>query len=189
MADDERITALLSQAAGGDEEAFARVAAWAYDDLERLARARVRRANAPRSDARTLEPAELVNETFLRLIDNPVGFENRRHFLAFASRLMLNALVDYDRRRAAAKRGGDRVRVTLAALGGQPTGSTVGITAFREALAALEGHDRRKADVVRLRVLWGFEVAEIARLLEVSVPTIGRDWQFARLWLEDRLGL
>lgn len=186
----DEITLWLGRAAAGDDEARERVAAWAYRDLEQLAERRLRRAYGARAAALTLEPAALVNETFLRLLESPVGFENRRHFLAFASRVMLSALVDYQRGRGARKRGGDRVRVTLSGLADERAAAPeVGPAAFATALAELEALDARKADVVRLRVLWGAGNAEAARLLEVSVPTVERDWRFARSWLADRLGV
>lgn len=186
MADE--ITLWLGRAAAGDEEATARVAAWAYRDLERLAERRLRRAYGARAGALTLEPAALVNETFLRMLATPPGFENRRHYLAFAGRVMLSALVDYQRERGARKRGGDRVRVTLSGI--EPAGSGgAGIDPLdlARALDELEALDARKAEVVRLRLLWGGTSEEIAKLLEVSVPTVERDWRFARSWLADRL--
>jgi RNA polymerase sigma factor (TIGR02999 family) len=184
----DEITLWLGRAAAGDDEAQERVAAWAYGDLERLAARRLRRAYGARAAALTLEPAALVNETFLRLLESPVGFDNRRHFLAFASRVMLSALVDYQRGRSARKRGGDRVRVTLSGLVEDRMADAGIVPAdFAKALAELETLDARKADVVRLRVLWGAASAETARLLEISIPTVERDWRFARSWLADRL--
>jgi len=182
------ITQLLQEAADGDGEAFGRVVAWAYADLERLAASRLRRRYGRRAGTPTLEPAALVNETFLRLLERPSAFANRRHFFALASRAMLDALIDYERRRLADKRGGDWVRVTLSGLPSPAAPTTAELAALREALEQLEELDSRKADVVRLRVLWGFDVARVAQLLEVSEPTIARDWRFARVWLAGRLG-
>ena len=185
----EDITLLLGQAAAGDESARERIAAWAYADLERLAARRMRRAFGAGAGALTLEPAALVNETFLRLLESPVGFENRRHFLAFAGQVMLSALVDYQRRRGARKRGGGMVRVTLSALAAGAAEPVVEPADFAAALAELAALDARKAEVVSLRVVWGADNAEAARLLEVSVPTVERDWRFARVWLAERLDL
>lgn len=168
---------------------------WAYDDLERLAARRLRRQYRQRSGSPTLEPGALVNETFLKLLERPTGFAGRRHFLAFASKVMLDTLIDYERRRFADKRGGTRLRVTLSLVedgdlfGDGRQESLDDILAFREVLARLETLDRRKADVVRLRVLWGLDVVEVARLLDVSEPTVVRDWRFARAWLSERLSL
>ena len=183
---DADITRLLRLAADGDGRALDEVAAWAYADLERLAASRMRRRYRGRVGDATLEPAALVNETFVRLLEHPVGFESRGHFLAFASRVMLSALADYERRRRARKRGGDRARITLTGL--VDPNEEVRLGHFEEALQQLQALDPRKADVVRLRVLWGATLGEAARLLEVSVPTVERDWRFARLWLADRLG-
>jgi len=182
------ITRLLGRAAEGDGAAFERVAAWAYAELERLPERRMRRQYGGRLEGLTLEPAALVNETFLRLLEKPVGFANRRHFLAFASRVMLGALADYERRRRAGKRGGDRLRVTLTGLA-EAAPPDVRLTDFEAALGELEALDARKAEIVKLRVLWGASNADAARLLEVSVPTVERDWRFSRLWLGERLGV
>jgi len=186
---DHEITRLLSLAAEGDDGAFGQVAAWAYAELERLAARRMRRHYGGRLDGLTLEPAALVNETFLRLLENPSGFANRRHFLAFASRVMLGALVDYERRRRADKRGGDRLRVTLTGLSAAAEPPDIRLSDLEAALADLEGLDPRKAEIVKLRVLWGASNADAARLLEVSASTVERDWRFARLWLGERLGI
>jgi RNA polymerase sigma factor (TIGR02999 family) len=184
---DHDITRLLGRAAAGDEGAFEEVAAWAYAELERLADRRMRRQYRGRLDGLTLEPAALVNETFLRLLEKPTGFANRRHFLAFASRLMLGALADYERRRRAGKRGGERLRVTLSGLTAAAGPPDVRLTDLEAALGELEALDPRKAEIVKLRVLWGASNADAARVLEVSVPTVERDWRFSRLWLGERL--
>lgn len=185
----EDITRLLRLAADGDTEAFAQVAAWAYVDLERLAASRMRRAFGGRSRGLTLEPAALVNETFLRLLETPTGFDNRRHFFAFASQVMIGALVDYQRRRGAQKRGAGLVRVTLAGLAEGAADPAVEASDLATALDELQELDPRKADVVRLRVLWGADLGEAARFLEVSEKTVQRDWRFARNWLAERLAI
>jgi RNA polymerase sigma factor (TIGR02999 family) len=138
----------------------------------------------------TLEPAALVNETFLKLLQQPTRFHNRRHLLGFASTVMLRVLVDYRRERGAKKRGGDALRVTLSgisadALGG---GDEVDALDFQRALERLEGLDPRKAEIVKLRLFWGYEMTEIASLVEVSLATVERDWRFARTWLAAALG-
>lgn len=184
---EEPVTRWLQEAAAGDQDAAARVAAWAYGELERLAAQRLRR-ELGRTDL-TLEPAALVNETFLKLLRHPTVFENRRHFFAFVGKVMLRVLIDYRRSRGADKRGGDRVRVTLTdvPLGEAP--SPIDVLALDEAMERLEGLDPRKAEVARMRVLWGLSMDEIAEVLEVSEPTVRRDWRFARTWLAEVLGL
>jgi RNA polymerase sigma factor (TIGR02999 family) len=184
---DDPVTLWLQRSAEGDQEALERLAAWASGVLEDLAARRMRRHLGTRSSGLTLEPSALVNETFLKLLDQPLGFENRRHFLAFANKVMLRVLIDYQRQRGAAKRGGDAVRVTISGLSAESPGKSIDFLAFEQALERLEQADPRKAEVVKLRTMWGFEIAAIAELLEVSVPTVQRDWRFAKAWLAEEL--
>jgi RNA polymerase sigma factor (TIGR02999 family) len=183
------VTRWLQQAAAGDAEAEERIAAWAYAELERLAQARLR-LRFGRRDV-TLEPAALVNETFLKLLRQPAVFENRRHFFAFVSKVMLRVLIDYQRSRRARKRHGDGARVTLSLAdlsGAGEAAVSLDVLAFDQALGRLEALDERKAEVVRLRVLWGLSMHEVAAVLEVSEPTVRRDWRFARTWLAEAVG-
>ena len=185
--EEEPVTRWLQAAAAGDAEAAERVAAWAYGELERLAAQRLRREFG-RTDV-TLEPAALVSETFLRLLRNPTVFENRRHFFAFVSKVMLRVLIDYQRARGAEKRGADRVRVTLAGVRGGDEAIPIDVLALDQALGRLEASAPRKAEVARMRVLWELSMDEIAEVLEISEPTVRRDWRFARTWLAEVLGL
>lgn len=185
--DDEPVTSWLQAAAQGDREAEERAAAWAYGELERLAAQRLRRAFGG-ADV-TLEPAALVNETFLKVLESPVAFANRRHLFAFLGTVMMRVLIDYQRSRSAGKRGGDAVRIGLTGVHlGEPAAG-IDLLAFEEALERLEALDARKAEVVRMRVLWGLSTREIAPILEVSEPTARRDWRFARTWLAEVLEL
>ncbi len=180
-----QVTELLRAAAGGDATAHERVVEWAYAELEKLAAARLRRRY--RGGTPTLEPAALVNETFLRMLPDELDFQNRRHLLAFAGTVMLRVLVDYQRERGAKKRGGDVVKVTLTGLGHARSSSGVDMLDFQNALDRLQEMDSRKAEVVRLRLLWGCEMSEVAELLQTSLSTVERDWRFARSWLADAL--
>jgi RNA polymerase sigma factor (TIGR02999 family) len=183
------ITQLLQEAADGREGALDDVMSVVYSDLERLARKHMRREFGSGFDALTLEPAALVNETFLKLIQQRKKFENSGQFFAIATRLMLRALVDYHRSRDAKKRAGGHVRVTLTGVAANASFEpTTTIPALVEALEKLEALDERKAEVVKLRVIWGFELAEIAEILKVSTPTVKRDWRFSRTWLAAALG-
>jgi RNA polymerase sigma factor (TIGR02999 family) len=179
------VTVWLSQAAEGDEHAAERVASWAYAELEQLAARRLRR-EFPSGDI-TLEPAALVNETFLKLLENPVVFANRRHFFAFVSKVMLRVLIDYRRARIADKRGGGDLKLTLGGVDPAEAADPVDVLALSQALEKLESLDPRKAEVTRLRMLWGMELAEIAQVLGVAEPTVRRDWRFARTWLAEEL--
>ena len=178
------ITQLLRRAAGGEEGAFEDVVARVYDELERVAAARMRRSFGHDLPGVTLEPAALVNDTILKLIEHPRDFENRRHFYAYATKVMLRVLIDYQRRRSAEKRGGDRIRITLSDLTpGSKEPTAAGAAELAECLERLAAVDPRKADVVKLRVFWGLGMQEIAETLSSSIATVERDWRFARRWL------
>lgn len=183
METEHDITLLLTRAADGEPEAVDELYRRVAGELEQVAAARLRARYGPDLAGATLEPAALVNETILKLLSRPRAFENRRHFYAFTSKAMLRVLLNYERDKRAAKRGGEQVRLTLGAL--EREGAPPGTSAFELAdlLDRLEELDPRKAEVVRLRVLWGLENAEIAQVLEVSVATVERDWRFARTWL------
>jgi RNA polymerase sigma-70 factor (ECF subfamily) len=182
------ITVLLRRAADGDPDAFAGAVAAAYSDLERMARKQLRKAYGQRADDATLEPPALVHETFLKLKEQRVPFENRAQFFAIASRAMVRALVDYQRARGSRKRGGQDVRVSLSGLADAESSTLTTLTAFAQAMERLEDLDRQKSEVVKLKVLWGFGTKEIASILDVSVSTVERHWRFARAWLADELG-
>ncbi|HSL84350.1 MAG TPA: ECF-type sigma factor [Thermoanaerobaculia bacterium] len=184
---DPRITRLLARAAEGDTDACGEVARWAYEHLERLAERRLRQRYGAHLGGVTLEPAAVVNETFLKLLWKPAGFNDRKHFLAFASKVMLRVLIDYDRRRRAEKRGGAAITVTLSAAGPAAAPTPYTVAALGQALEVLDELDERKAAVAKLRLLWGLENAEIARAVEASVATVERDWRFVRSWLAVRL--
>ena len=185
---DLELTQLLQLAADGNDEAMEQVMQQVYADLRRIAHRRMHDKYGGNYRDRTLEPTALVHETFLRLREQRGNFRNRRHFFAIATRTMMRALIDYQRSRLAEKRGGDLVRVTLSRFQGPGSASdAVDMAAFSQALDQLADLDARKADVVRLYVLWGFEMTEIAEMLEVTVRTIERDWKFSRIWVADRL--
>jgi RNA polymerase sigma factor (TIGR02999 family) len=181
------ITLLLERAAGGDESAHDALVRRVYGDLEKVAARRLRERFGADVHALTIEPAALVNETFLKLLRQPKRFENRRHFFSYATRVMLHTLADYQRARAAAKRGGDQVRVTFTDFGAPNRPLETGAEVVTACLEELEELDPRKAEVVVLKVFWGMQVPEIAEALDVSPRTVERDWRFARNWLRTRL--
>lgn len=150
-----------------------------YDELRAIARHQMR---VERAD-HTLAPTALVHEAWLRLRDRDASvFRDRSHFLRTAAQVMRHILVDHARARQAAKRDGG-VRVTLDPNLGDHRSQSVDLLALDDALHRLEAAEPRWARVVELRFFAGFEMAEIAELLGVSVSTVKRDWQFARIWL------
>lgn len=181
-ADRERITALLRQWQGGDPAALDRLMPVVHGELRRLARLHLR--GEPRN--RTLQPTAVVNEMFLRLAAlHAIGWQDRAHFFAMASRLMRRVLVDAARTRRAGKRGRSRVRVTFdeALFPDARHDAAPDVLALDEALTKLAALDDRKARVVELRFFGGLNVEETAVVLGVSVETVARDWRFAKLWL------
>jgi RNA polymerase sigma factor (TIGR02999 family) len=183
------ITQLLREAEVGREGALDELMHRVYPDLERIALSHLSRQFGERARAVTLEPAALVNESFLRLIRQRTSYDNRGHFFAIATRLMLRVLLDYQRHRLAARRGGGRKRIQLSLDGqiGPGNGPDTGIEieSLVKALERLEALDSRQAEVVKMRVIWGLEINEIADALGMSPSTVKRDWRFARAWLRD----
>ena len=189
-----RITLLLRQVEGGHKEALDELMALVYTDLERMAGSYLRKHFGNRAEAITLEPAALVNESFLRLIRQRNRYDNSGHFFAIASRVMLRVLIDYRRRRDASIRGGGRSRITLVLDEQQIAGRErrtppIEVERFTEALEKLEALSPRKADVVKMRVIWGLDLEQISESLDVSIATVSRDWRFAKAWLSEAVGL
>jgi RNA polymerase sigma factor (TIGR02999 family) len=186
-ADQRHITILLRALDDGDPTALDRLMQVVHEDLSRMAAAQLRGRYGDRVGELTLEPAALVNESFLRLIHQRQSFDNRGHFFSIATTIMLRVLGDYQRERAAQKRGGGQARTMLSYADEieAPTANAeaVEIEALIAALDRLERLDRRKADIVRMRVVWGMTVPIIADALGVSPSSVERDWRFAKAWI------
>jgi RNA polymerase sigma factor (TIGR02999 family) len=179
----EPITGILNAAASGDSRAAAELLPLIYSELRRLARARM--AKLPPGN--TLQPTALVHEAYLRVMGkNNAGWNSRGHFFAAAAKAMRQLLVDQVRRKASLKRGGDRRRVDVDVddLALEPPED---LLALDEALTRLERADERKAKIVMLRYFAGLTVEETAAALNVSVPTIAREWRFIRTFLYTQL--
>ena len=187
MTDSGEITQLFEAATEGDPTAFDRVVELVYAELEGMA-TRLLRDRFGDLRGLTLEPAAIVNETILKLLPDRPEFVNRRHFFAFASKVMRRVIIDYQRARQRDKRGGRALRVTLTDLGGATPPDT-GAAEVVEVLEHLEELDPRKCEVVQLKIFWGLEMPEIAQTLDVSLSTVERDWRFSRSWLARELAL
>jgi len=182
------VTSLLQRVADGSAGALDELTAIVYDDLRAVADRHMRRVFGGRMGGITLQPTALVNETFLKLIKQRQRFDNRGHFFAIATKVMLRVLLDDHRRRAAAKRGGAWVRVAFdPEQDPRLARHSPEVPALVEALEKLEKLDSRKAEVVKLRVLWGLTLPEVARALGAARATVARDWKFARAWLAKEL--
>lgn len=180
---DPAITGLLQQLADGDDSVGSKLAEAVIGKLERIAHRELADRNRGALDGLTLEPGMFVHDALLKLIHQPIEFANRQHFFAYATQIMVRAMVDYHRARQAQKRGGDLLRVSLSAV----MEHAVEFEELPPILDELERLDGRKADVVRLRVFWGASNDEIAGLLALSPSTVERDWRFSRRWLAARL--
>lgn len=135
-----------------------------------------------RSHQASLRPGSLVHEALIKLWQaDPDRWESEAHFRASASLAMRQVLIDRARRRSAAKRGHDPVRVTLTGLGEDH--HILDIVVLHEALERLEAAHPRCGRVVTLKVFGGLELAEIADILDISASTVKRDWRVGRAWL------
>ena len=179
------MTVLLRRWSAGDAAALDALLPAVQDELRRLARAYMRRER----EGHTLEPTALVNEAYIRLVDqHDVRWASRGHFFAIAAQAMRRVLVDHARGHGAAKRGGGAERVTLSGIAaGEAERVDVDVLWLHEALERLARLDERQARVVELRYFAGMSVEEVAEVLGISPATVKREWSTARLWLAHAL--
>src|SRR5579863_1246365 len=185
MPDDQKgqVTELLRHWKKGDEKALRALVPLVYKELRSLAHYHLQ---SERPD-HTLQSTALVHEAYLRLLGGqPKELQNRAHFVAVASRLMRQILVDYARSRRANKRdGGCRVALDdMAALSG--TGD-VDLVALDDALATLFRIDERQGKIVEMKFFGGLSAPEISQVLGISRATVDRDWATARVWLHRQM--
>lgn len=183
------VTVLLHQWRQGDQSAFADVARIVERELHRLAGSYLRHERP----GHTLQPTALVNEAFIRLMEQPGrrDWQNRSHFVAIAATLMRQILVDHARRHRAAKRGDGATLVSLdddvtphsAANDPHP----VDLLALDEALERLSAIDARKARAMELKYFGGLQMAEIAEVLDISIKTVEKDVRLGITWLRSAL--
>lgn len=179
------VTEILGAWQAGDEDALQRLIPLVYDELRRVARARLR-GEGP---GHLLQTTALVHEAYLRLADiDRIPPRDRAHLFALAARLMRQILIDHARRRDADKRGGGITIVPLddvvAPAAADPG---VDVLALDDALTELTAFDPRMCQIVELRFFGGLNIDETANALGVSHATIERDWTAARAWLYQRL--
>jgi RNA polymerase sigma factor (TIGR02999 family) len=178
------VTELLTRWSNGEDAALEELTPIVYEELRRLAH---RQMGAERPD-HTLQTTALVNEAYLRLIDqtNP-RWQNRAHFFAVAARAMRQILVGYARSRRSEKRGGDAVKMELDEAALVSPEESKEIVDLHEALERLATLDSRKAQVVELKYFGGLNYEEMAEVLKISSITVRRDWRFAKAWLYTQL--
>jgi RNA polymerase sigma factor (TIGR02999 family) len=179
------VTLMLEAIAGGNEQAAQELLPIVYDELRRLATARM----AEEKEGLTLQPTALVHEAYLRLTgsDGETKWSGRGHFFAAAAEAMRRILIDNARRRKRLKRGGDRDRVDLDDVAAAATAPGEDLLDVDAALEAFAAEDAVKAELVKLRFYAGLSVEEAAECLDISRATADRYWSYARAWLYDRL--
>jgi RNA polymerase sigma factor (TIGR02999 family) len=175
-----QVTQLLEAAGTGGEQAAEKLLPLVYDELRRLAAAKLSR-EAP---GQTLQATALVHEVWLRLSgESHSTWRNREQFYAMAAETMRRILVDRARRRRSRKHGANLERVDLDAVELPSPADDALVLEVHEALEALTAEDPQKALVVKLRFFVGLDNAEVAALLGVSEKTVRRHWAFAKAWL------
>lgn len=179
------ITDLLIDWSDGDSNALEKLFPLVEAELHRLAHIQMQKLRP----GNTLQTTALINETYIRLVDqNRVQWQNRAHFFAIAAGMMRRILLNYLRDRNRIKRGGGAIQVSLDEGIMITEAKSDEILALEEALCHLSEIDERKAKVVELRYYGGLSVEETAEVLKVSGITVMRDWNLAKAWLARELG-
>lgn len=177
------VSQLLAQWRAGDEESLRRLVPLVYKELRRLAHYYLRRERPDH----TLQTTALVHEAYLCLMkEPPSGLENRAHFFGVCANLMREILVQYARRRNAAKRDGG-YRLTLDVADALPKGRNLDLIALDDALQELAKLDPQQSRIVELRFFGGLSIEETSHVLGISTATVKRHWTTARVWLYDEI--
>jgi RNA polymerase sigma factor (TIGR02999 family) len=178
------LTQVLDAIDDGDNAAADRLMPLVYDDMRALAADYMKRE----TPGHTLQPTALVNEAFLKLVDQSrVEWAGRSHFFAVGAEIMRRILVDHARAKKRVKRGGDRERLELTEDCQVSPSPSVDLLAIDEALAKLAKRDARQAKIVELRFFGGLTVEEVAGVLGMSKRTVEAEWTMIRAWLRREL--
>jgi len=178
------ITELLAEWRDGNQSALDELYPLVYNELHRLARRYMSRERK----GHTLQTTALINEAYVRLVDQKnVQWANRSHFFAISAQIMRRILIDHARRHAYAKRGGGAQQVSLDEVAAVASNCGRELLRLDEALKSLAEMDPRRGQVVELRYFGGLNNEEIAGVLNVSENTVTRDWNMARAWLYQQL--
>lgn len=185
MESSEGITQLLVRWNAGDESALDKLMPLVESELRRLAGNYLRKERP----GHTLQPTALVNEAYLRLVDQrDAKWQNRAHFYGIAAKLMRRILVDHARVRFAEKRGGaGQQRLSITSAHGLSATPDLDILALHEALEELARLDPQQERIVELKFFGGLSIDEVAELLSIGHATVERDWKMARAWLRLKL--
>lgn len=191
------VTRILSQIEQGDPQAAEKLLPLVYDELRKLAAAKL----SQEKPGQTLQATALVHEAYLRLLggardlgqgagneqQSQEFWNSRGHFFGAAAEAMRRILVERARRQQASKRGGERQRIELMEVPAKDPGTTIDLLALDEALTELAKVDTRSAELVKLRYFAGLSGADAAKALGISARTADRTWLYARTWLLKKL--
>ena len=185
MQSSEGITQLLIDWSHGDQAALEKLMPLVYDELRRLATNYLRRERGNH----TLQPTALVNEAYLKLVDQRnAKWQNRAQFFGISAQLMRRILVDHARQHTAAKRGGSKQqRLSITSAERVVKQPEIDLLALNEALDELTIMDPQQAQIVELKFFGGLSIEETAEVLGISHATVERDWKLARAWLRRQL--
>jgi RNA polymerase sigma factor (TIGR02999 family) len=179
-ASSNEVTQLLVAWGNGDQTALDQLMPLVYSELHRLARRHIKKERP----GHTLQTSALLNEAFLRLVDQrDVHWQSRAHFFSIAAQMMRRILVDYARSRRYAKRGGDARQVTFDEELVVSRQLSADVIELHDALNEMAAIDERKSKVVELKFFGGLSIEETAEVLGVSPGTVMRDWTLAKAWL------
>ena len=180
------VSRLLDAASGGDRQAAAELLPLVYDELRKLAAARL----AAETPGQTLQATALVHEAYLRLVGpaDDARWDSRGHFFAAAAEAMRRILVDNARRKQSKKRGGDRQRQNLDADAVAAPEPDLDLVSLDAALLRLAEHEPVKAKLVELRYFAGLTGEQAAAVLGMSASAVDRLWVYTRAWLRRELG-
>lgn len=179
MTSSKEVTQLLIDWSKGDQAALDKLTPFVYDELHRLARHYMRRERP----GHTLQTSALVNEAYLRLVDQSVPWQNRAHFFGIAARLMRQILVDHARAHNYAKRRGGAQKVSLDQAADLAQARASDLVALDDALNDLAAMDPQQSRIVELRFFGGLTIEETAEVVGLSHATVEREWSAARAWL------
>ena len=179
------VTRILSQIESGDAAAAEQLLPVVYDELRRLAAAKL----AQEMPGQTLQATALVHEAYLRLIggDGSQPWNGRGHFFGAAAEAMRRILVENARRKSGPKAGGGHRRIELSEAAAEVKGTDLDLIALNESLDKLQAKDPRAAELVKLRFFVGLTRQQAAEVLGVSVATADNDWAYAKGWLKAEL--
>jgi RNA polymerase sigma factor (TIGR02999 family) len=179
------VTRILNNIEKGDAKAAEELLPLVYQELRRLAAAKM----ANEAPGQTLQPTALVHEAWLRLTgDESVKWDGRGHFFAAAAEAMRRILIDQARRRKAVRHGGGQQRVDIQEIELPGEVMEDDLLAVNDALEKFAKEEPHKAELVKLRYFAGLTIKEAAEVLKISEPTAKRHWAYARAWLYREIG-